>query len=104
LFNKPVALKSVTVTTGRPNGDDVIQTGMLQASTDSKHFTDLAKFSAGKAQARSMAGKLRALRIRPTAALSHPLVIREIAIASEPRVSEFKYLLNSSSIPARFRK
>jgi hypothetical protein len=90
-FEKPVSVKSVIVRTGRPRGGDVLEAGLLQGSTDGKHFKELARFSGGTAQAKPREPKLLALRIKPTAPLAHSLVIREIAVQSEPPVQVFKY-------------
>ena len=91
VFDKPVAVQSVTVTTGRPQGGDLLDAGNLEGSADGKKFESLAKFAEGVARARPGGRKLRAVRVQPTDDLKHPLAIREFAIESEPPVAVFKY-------------
>ena len=66
---------------------------MLQVSADGKTFEDLAKFEDGtaKAKAKSDARMLLAVRVKPTEDLKHPLVVREIAVESDPALAVFKY-------------
>jgi hypothetical protein len=90
VFDSPVAVKSILVMTGRPNGGDRLA-GALEGSADGKTFARLATFSAGVARASANGRLLRAVRIRPTAELKHPLVIREIVIESKPAVATFRY-------------
>ncbi len=91
VFDKPVALKAVTATTGRPKGGDALEAGTLQVSADGKTFEDAAKFEDGVAKAKTDGRMIRAVRIQPTADLKHPLVVREIAVESDPAVTVFKY-------------
>jgi hypothetical protein len=91
VFDKPVAVKSVSVTTGRPKGDDKLDSGSLEGSADGKKFEALAKFAEGTASAKLKGQKLQAIRIKPGADLKHALVIREITIDTEPAVTTFKY-------------
>lgn len=89
VFDKPVTLKSVVATTGRPGGDDVLA-GTLEMSADGKTFVELATFAGGRAEAKP--GKsCQALRIKAGGDMKHPLVVRELAIKSEPLVAVFKY-------------
>jgi hypothetical protein len=90
-FDAPVAVRSVRVTTGRPQGGDGLDAGVLEGSPDGQSFEPLAPFAGGAAEAAPAGKKLVALRVRPAADLAHPLVIREIAVASEPAVATFKY-------------
>jgi hypothetical protein len=64
---------------------------VLEGSADGKAFVELAKFADGKAEAAGGARKILAVRVRPTQHLEHPLVIREFAIESTPRVAVFRY-------------
>jgi hypothetical protein len=89
-FDAPVTVTSVTVTTGRPAGGDTLTEGVLEGSADGKTFDRLAAFVQGTAAA-SPGKRLLALRIRPSSDLPHALVIREIALASDPVVATFKY-------------
>ncbi len=91
VFDKPVALKAVAATTGRPKGGDALEVGMLQVSADGKTFEDAAKFEDGVAKAKTDGRMIRAVRIQPTADLKHPLIVREIAVDSDPAVTVFKY-------------
>ena len=50
IFDTPVAVKSVTVTTGKPDGGDKLTAGSLEASEDGKSFEPLAKFADGAAR------------------------------------------------------
>ena len=88
-FDEPVAIKSLAVTTGRPNGEDALSAGRLEVSTDGKNFTELGTFADGKAGG-TPTGKVRTIRISP-GEIKHPLVIREIKIDSDPSVASFRY-------------
>jgi hypothetical protein len=98
VFDKPVRVKSVTVTTGKPitgkedkdTVKDRLDQGSLQVSVNGKDFKAAAKFSAGVAHARPEQS-IRAIRVQPAATLDHPLAIRELAIVSDPPVRRFKY-------------
>jgi hypothetical protein len=91
VFDVPVALKSVSVTTGKPKGGDTLESGILEVSTDGQTFAEVAKFTNGVARAKPGEQKVKAIRVKPTSDLAHPLVIREFAVDSEPRVAVFKY-------------
>jgi hypothetical protein len=90
-FDRPAAVQFIRVVTGRPEGDDTLESGTLQVSDDGETFADLAKFSAGAASAELQGRRVRALRIVPTQELKHSLAIREIEIQSEPALSVFRY-------------
>jgi hypothetical protein len=91
VLDKPVAVQSLRVTTGRPDGGDKLDAGTLEVSSDGKKFEELATFADGAAKAKPAGRKLQAIRIKPTKDLNHPLVIREIVLDSEPAVTVFKY-------------
>jgi hypothetical protein len=103
VLDKPVALKSLAVTTGRPDGANKSSALVLQVSSDGKTFEEIAKFKGGTANATSQGRQIVAVRIKPTADLGQALVIREIAIDSNPKVATFKYpvefILNVSDAP-----
>jgi GNAT superfamily N-acetyltransferase len=91
MFDRPVAVTSIVVTTGRPSGTDQLDTGTLASSVDGKMFEVLASFADGVGHVRPKAQKIRALRLQPSRNLTHPLAIREITIESVPPVAVFKY-------------
>jgi hypothetical protein len=72
-FDKPVAVKSIAVTTGKPAGGDVLADGMLEVSADGIKFEALAKFADGKASAKPDGQKIQAVRVKPALDLKHPL-------------------------------
>ncbi len=90
-FDKPVAVRAVAVTTGKPTGGERLEAGVLEISTDGNKFEELAKFVDGKASARFDGKKIQALRVKPTEDMKHPLTIREFVVDSEPMVMTFKY-------------
>jgi hypothetical protein len=91
VFDEPVLVKRMTVTTGRSDGGNTLDTGRLESSIDGKTFTDRTQFTNGDALAIHGTVPIRAIRIRPTTPLAHPLAIREIKIESEPPIDVFRY-------------
>jgi len=91
VLDKPAAVTSLVVTTGRPDGRDKLEEGTIEVSADGKKFETLAKFADGVGRAEPKERLIGAIRIKPTADLQHPLAIREIAIESSPTVTVFKY-------------
>jgi len=91
VFDKPVAVTSLKVTTGKPEGGDILDAGSLEVSADGKRFEEAAVFKEGVASARLGGRKFRALRIKPAVDLKHALAIREITIESDPKVTVFQY-------------
>src|SRR5438874_2348040 len=55
VFDRPVAVKSITVTTGKPDGSDTLEAASLQVSPDGTTFYDLIKFAGGAASAKPAA-------------------------------------------------
>jgi hypothetical protein len=90
VFDRPVAVRSVAVVTGRADGSDPLDAGVLELSPDGKTFHEGAKFKDGTARARMGSNPVQAIRIRP-AAQTHPLAICEITVEAEPEVALFKY-------------
>lgn len=90
-FDHPVALKSVAVATGRPDGSDALTAGALEVSADGTAFESAATFEKGKATAAGKGRAVKAVRVRPTADQPHPLVVREVTIDSDPRVVTFRH-------------
>jgi hypothetical protein len=91
VFDKPAAVTSLAVSTGRADGRDKLLTGVVEASADGEKFEEWAKFKDGEATVKTAARKVRAIRIKPSEDLKYPLVVREIAVESEPAVTVFKY-------------
>jgi hypothetical protein len=91
IFDHAVALKSVHVITGKPDGSDKLAAGSLLTSADGQSFSPVAKFADGAALANLNGVKLRAIRLRSDAESEHPLAIREIKLDSDPHVTVFKY-------------
>lgn len=91
ILDKPVAVRSLRVITGRPDGRDKLDAATLHVSADGKTFEELAKFRAGVAEAKPEGGKIQAVRIKPDRDLKNSLVVREIVLDSDPAVAVFKY-------------
>lgn len=91
IFDAPVKLKSVKVTTGQAKGEDTLKAGVIEVSEDGTKFETLAKFDGGKAEGDGKERKMKAIRIRPSEDLKHPLVVREFAVESSPKVAVFRY-------------
>ena len=91
VFDSPVAVKSLAVTTGYPEGGDALDAGTLEVSADGAKFEQVARFAERVALGLPAGTRVRAVRLRPAADLKHPLAIREIAVESDPAVAVFKY-------------
>jgi acetyl esterase/lipase len=98
VLDKAVVLTSIAVTTGQPDGRNKLEAGVLEISEDGKEFETLAKIVDGKANVKAgssaIKGKrleVKAIRLRPTQDMQHPLAIREIVVHSSPAVAVFKY-------------
>src|SRR4051812_21519849 len=72
LLDRPVAVKSIEVPTGRPGGKARLDAGILEVSADGKAFEKLATFTEGSARAKPEGRMVLALRIKPTADLKNP--------------------------------
>lgn len=90
-FEKPVTVRMVAVTTGRPKGEDALTAGVLEVSTDGKTFAKIGTFAGGKAEATGSWKAVTAVRVRPTEEWKHPLVVREIVVDSDPKVAVFRH-------------
>ena len=90
VLDAPVLARSVSVRTGKPDGADALDSGSLEGSEDGKSFQSLAAFQKGEARAEPNR-RLKAIRIQPAPDAKGPLVVREIALDSEPKVATFKY-------------
>lgn len=91
VFDKPVAVQTVSVTTGQPSGADQLDAGVLEVSLDGKTFDRLVPFAKGVACGVVKGRQIRAIRLKPAADLKHPLAIREFTLQAEPAVAVFKY-------------
>jgi hypothetical protein len=91
VFDQPVAVKSLSVTTGRGDGRDKAEAARLEVSADGTKFERLADFADGEARAKGADKRIRFVRIQPTGEWKHPLVVREIVVESEPAVQTFRY-------------
>lgn len=90
VFDKPVIVKSIVATTGRPDGSGKIQGGVLEASTDGKSFHKLSGFTDGIARGEDQKEPVRAIRIKP-GATNAPIAIREMALVTDRPVPVFRY-------------
>src|ERR1700722_11403379 len=86
-----VTVASIEVLTGKPDGSNALEKGVMEVSTDGKKFETAAKFEGGNATARLKNRVVKAIRMHPAEDLAHPLVVREIIIDSKPKVAVFKY-------------
>lgn len=91
VFDQPAAVQSIAVVTGGKDGSGRLEAGLLQVSADGKTFETAAKFVDGMTKVDLPGRQVRAIRIAPEEELKHSLAIREIAIASQPAVSVFRY-------------
>src|ERR1043165_6669758 len=92
VLDKPVALKSVAVVSGRVKETELLDKGTLQISADGKKFEGLEKFAAdGTVKANAKGVKVLAIRLQPSEDLKHPLAVREFTIESDPPVAVFKH-------------
>ncbi len=91
IFAEPLAIKSVSINSGKSNGDNKLTAAAIAVSDDGKSFDEIAKFADGAARAEIKDRKVKAVRVQVAEAHEHPLVIREITIDAEPKVAAFKY-------------
>jgi hypothetical protein len=91
VFDQPVALRSIALITGSPDGHDALEAGRLEYSADGTEFGLLANVTAGTLRVDPRISGVRAIRISPAKDLAHPLVIRELTVESDPPVAVFAY-------------
>jgi hypothetical protein len=91
VFEKPVVVKSLKVTTGKADGTEKLDSGELQISVDGKEFENAAKFLEGIAHFDAREKTIQAIRIKPSSDLAYPLILREITVDSVEPVSTFRY-------------
>jgi Peptidase of plants and bacteria/F5/8 type C domain len=90
-LDQPVVLKSIEVTTGKPDGTEKLEAGGLEVSNDGQTYEEVARFQDGVARFEPKDRILKSIRIKPASASAHPLVIREITLASMEPVARFAY-------------
>jgi hypothetical protein len=90
-FEKPVAIESVAFSSGKPDGGDRVKTLLVEVSTDGNCFEPPRPLADGEKLSDPIGPKIKAVRFQPAAELGHPLVIREVTIASNPPVAVFEY-------------
>jgi hypothetical protein len=90
-LEKPVPIISIKVNTGRPDGTDELEAGSLEVSGDGKSFEPVAKFEKGLSHVDLNQRLVKSIRIKPDHATNHPLVVREIALASAEPIATFVY-------------
>src|SRR5438270_136548 len=59
VFDRPVAVKSILVTTGKPSGGDTLDAGILEVSGDGKAFEQVARFADGVARTKLPGRKIQ---------------------------------------------
>lgn len=103
VFDSAVEVSTIHVLSGRPDGTQLLKSGILEISTDGKDFETLTKFARGLATGQPKDKSVKAIRIRVAEEQNHPLVLREIVIESKPAISIFKYpvefVVDSSDAP-----
>ena len=91
VLDAPVSARSIAVFTGRSDGSERLESGVLEVSVDGKTFNELANFTDGAARGKPGVPKIRAVRIRPQRDHVHALAIREISIDAEPAVTTYRF-------------
>jgi Peptidase of plants and bacteria len=96
-LDKPITINSVKLITGRPEGGDELDAGSLEVSGDGQTFESVAKFAKGSEASIGLNQRLvKAIRIKSDTSKPHPLVIREISLASTEPVATFAYPIEFS--------
>jgi hypothetical protein len=91
VFDRPINIASIAVLTGRPDGSHQLDAGTIEVSADGKEFVAIRSIEGGAGRTGIEHAMIRAVRVKPALDLRHPLAIRELAIASDPPVTTFKY-------------
>ena len=91
IFESPVAIESIAIATGRPDGSDRLKAVSIELSTDGTTFDPPRPLADSEKLSDPIGPKLKAVRFKPLADLKHPLAIREVTIASVPEVAVFQY-------------
>jgi hypothetical protein len=90
VLGAPALVKSVAVRTGKADGSEALGSGSLEVSEDGKAFHWVAGFRDGAARAEP-GRAIKAIRIKPGFDAEGPLVIREVVVDSDPKVSTFAF-------------
>lgn len=91
VFDSPVKVTALSVVSGKADGADALDKGVIQVSTDGTSFEDVARVSERESKADLGGRTLKAVRLRPDGDLGHPLAIREITLKSDPAVVTFRW-------------
>lgn len=83
-LDQPVRDQNLTVITGKPDGKDKLNAGVLEISRDGKTWKQAAIFKGGKAET-SIKSSTKGIRIRATKDQGNWLAIREIKLGNHPR-------------------
>lgn len=88
-FDELVNVKSINVMTGLPDGQDKLEEGTLEVSSDGRKFQTVSKFVNGVAELKK-SQRIAGIRIKASGQ-DHPLIVREIEIASVVPLAQFRY-------------
>ena len=88
LFSQPLPLRSLRITTGDLDGDNLLTQGFVEVSPDGTRYTRAASFDAQGVASTALDGRVvAALRIKVNADTGIPaLLVREIALDSPTRI------------------
>ena len=90
-FDAPVSVRGVAVTTGTDAGGEALSAGTIEVSPDGATFAPVATCDVrGAARVEFAERPVRAVRVRVTRNLAHPLVVREVEITSN-QVGPFRH-------------
>ncbi|MBI2301324.1 MAG: hypothetical protein HYU66_20640, partial [Armatimonadetes bacterium] len=90
-FVQPVNLNKAEAQTGRSDGLDPLEHGVLETSIDGETFTNPVPFENGSAVLDGGGRAVRALRIRATEDGTFWLAVREIDLETTPALPAFQY-------------
>ena len=93
LFSQPLPLRSLRVSTGNADGDNLLTKGFVETSADGTNYSRAATFDAkGIASATLNNRPVAALRIKLNAGTAIPaLVLREITLDSSTKISHVSW-------------
>ena len=109
LFSRPLPVRSMNITTGNTEGDNLLTKGYVEVSTDGKTYKRAASFDAKGVASGNLNGQaILALRIKVNqgAGLSS-LIIREITLDSPTKISNVQWgagrPFEGNEVPANLR-